>query len=71
MKAAAEISMGTEVSEEDINNIIHLCDQVCTHRWIGVGLYFSHFRASTKESFSQGSANTLVMAVMIPRLLLS
>lgn len=31
VKAAAEISMGTEVSEEDINNIIHLCDQVCTH----------------------------------------
>lgn len=30
VKAAAEISMGTEVSEEDINNIIHLCDQVCT-----------------------------------------
>lgn len=28
MKAAAEISMGTEVSEEDINNILHLCDQV-------------------------------------------
>ncbi|NXE45575.1 NOP58 protein, partial [Casuarius casuarius] len=27
VKAAAEISMGTEVSEEDINNIIHLCDQ--------------------------------------------
>ncbi|XP_053554661.1 nucleolar protein 58 [Bombina bombina] len=28
VKAAAEISMGTEVSEEDINNIMHLCDQV-------------------------------------------
>ncbi|KAM8933850.1 nucleolar protein 58 isoform 2-T2 [Pelodytes ibericus] len=28
VKAAAEISMGTEVSEEDINNILHLCDQV-------------------------------------------
>ncbi|XP_069839403.1 nucleolar protein 58 [Dendropsophus ebraccatus] len=28
VKAAAEISMGTEVSEEDINNISHLCDQV-------------------------------------------
>ncbi|NWU05425.1 NOP58 protein, partial [Cephalopterus ornatus] len=28
VKAAAEISMGTEVSEEDIKNIIHLCDQV-------------------------------------------
>lgn len=40
VKAAAEISMGTEVSEEDINNIIHLCDQVCTHEQIGVGLYF-------------------------------
>lgn len=36
VKAAAEISMGTEVSEEDINNIIHLCDQVCTHIWIEV-----------------------------------
>uniref|UniRef100_A0A8C5PL29 Nucleolar protein 58 n=1 Tax=Leptobrachium leishanense TaxID=445787 RepID=A0A8C5PL29_9ANUR len=28
VKAAAEISMGTEVSEEDINNILYLCDQV-------------------------------------------
>ncbi|KAM4626743.1 nucleolar protein 58 isoform 1-T1 [Discoglossus pictus] len=28
VKAAAEISMGTEVSEEDISNILHLCDQV-------------------------------------------
>ena len=28
MKAAAEISMGTEVSEEDICNILHLCTQV-------------------------------------------
>lgn len=29
VKLAAEISMGTEVSEQDINNIMHLCDQVC------------------------------------------
>jgi nucleolar protein 58 len=28
VKAAAEISMGTEVSDEDINNIIYLCDQI-------------------------------------------
>ncbi|KAL4635817.1 nucleolar protein 58-like isoform X1 [Arapaima gigas] len=28
VKLAAEISMGTEVSEEDIRNIVHLCDQV-------------------------------------------
>ncbi|XP_030605427.1 nucleolar protein 58 [Archocentrus centrarchus] len=28
VKLAAEISMGTEVSEEDIGNIGHLCDQV-------------------------------------------
>ncbi|KAM9482937.1 nucleolar protein 58 [Clarias gariepinus] len=28
VKLAAEISMGTEVSEEDISNIMHLCDQV-------------------------------------------
>ncbi|XP_072539648.1 nucleolar protein 58 [Salminus brasiliensis] len=28
VKLAVEISMGTEVSEEDINNIMHLCDQV-------------------------------------------
>ena len=29
VKEAAEISMGTEISEEDITNIRHLCDQVC------------------------------------------
>ncbi|XP_023661810.1 nucleolar protein 58 [Paramormyrops kingsleyae] len=28
VKLAAEISMGTEVSEQDICNIVHLCDQV-------------------------------------------
>ena len=28
LKTAAEISMGTEVSEEDITNIRHLCEQV-------------------------------------------
>ena len=28
MKDAAEISMGTEVSEEDIANVLQLCDQV-------------------------------------------
>ncbi|XP_028393169.1 nucleolar protein 58-like [Dendronephthya gigantea] len=28
VKAAAEISMGTEISEEDIENILYLCDQV-------------------------------------------
>jgi len=29
VKEAAEISMGTEISEEDILNIKHLCQQVC------------------------------------------
>ena len=29
VKEAAEISMGTEISEEDITNIRHLCAQVC------------------------------------------
>ena len=28
VKESAEISMGTEVSEEDIMNITYLCDQV-------------------------------------------
>jgi len=28
LKQAAEISMGTEISDQDIENIIHLCDQV-------------------------------------------
>jgi len=28
MKEAAEISMGTEVSDEDTTNILMLCDQV-------------------------------------------
>ena len=29
VKEAAEISMGTEISEEDIANVRHLCSQVC------------------------------------------
>jgi nucleolar protein 58 len=28
VKEAAEVSMGTEISDEDLTNIIHLCDQV-------------------------------------------
>jgi nucleolar protein 58 len=28
VKEAAEISMGTEISEDDIQNMQHLCDQV-------------------------------------------
>ena len=28
VKEAAEVSMGTEISEEDLTNITHLCDQV-------------------------------------------
>lgn len=34
LKDAAEISMGTEISEEDIVNIIYLCDQVGTEIFI-------------------------------------
>ena len=33
VKSAAEISMGTEVSDEDIDNIKYLCDQVCVYWW--------------------------------------
>lgn len=29
VKEAAEISMGTEISDDDIENIHRLCDQVC------------------------------------------
>ena len=28
LKEAAEVSMGTEISEEDLSNITNLCDQV-------------------------------------------
>ena len=28
VKAAAEISMGTDISEEDIENVTYLCDQI-------------------------------------------
>ena len=32
LKEAAKISMGTEVSEEDMLNIMELCDQACLLR---------------------------------------
>ena len=37
LKSAAEISMGTEISQEDCDNIVHLCDQVRVHTegWVG------------------------------------
>ena len=28
VRAAAEVSMGTEISQEDMDNISHLCDQI-------------------------------------------
>ena len=39
VRAAAEVSMGTEVSDQDIENILHLCDQVIEisdYRYVGV-----------------------------------
>lgn len=42
MKEAAEISMGTEISEEDITNIRHLCAQVCLVE--SIKEYMSHVR---------------------------
>jgi len=42
VKEAAEISMGTEISEEDITNIRHLCAQVCLVELIKS--YRSHVR---------------------------
>lgn len=39
VKLAAEISMGTEVSEQDIENISHLCDQVIEITEYRVQLY--------------------------------
>lgn len=38
MKAAAEVSMGTEIAPEDVSNIRDLCDQVgasCTGSLLG------------------------------------
>lgn len=35
VKEAAEISMGTEISDEDITNISHLCEQVCSSAPVG------------------------------------
>jgi len=39
VKQQAEISMGSEISEEDILNITHLCDQVSAQ--ITLSLLFS------------------------------
>ena len=38
VKEAAEISMGTEVSEQDIENITYLCDQVIWYNRVSVGM---------------------------------
>jgi hypothetical protein len=34
LKAAAQISMGTEISQEDLDNILALCDQVRFLAWL-------------------------------------
>jgi RNA processing factor Prp31 len=48
VKEAAEISMGTEISEEDITNIRHLCDQVRLVESIKSARF--HVRISLRES---------------------
>ena len=38
----AEMSMGTEISENDMDNIRHLCQQVIEisdYRWVGLGVW--------------------------------
>lgn len=47
VKEAAEISMGTEISVEDIDNIQMLCDQVCFEEKHSTHWYnykYFHFR---------------------------
>jgi nucleolar protein 58 len=46
LKAAAQISMGTEISQEDLDNILALCDQVrckgvvvCKTKVLNAGLH--------------------------------
>lgn len=40
VKQQAEISMGSEISDEDILNITHLCDQVCSCRHTALALRY-------------------------------
>jgi len=40
VKQQAEISMGSEISEEDILNITHLCDQVRLSGFVSDVLHF-------------------------------
>ena len=43
VKEAAEISMGTEISDEDLLNITYLCDQVCVRCGSEIMLLSSRF----------------------------
>jgi len=55
VKEAAEISMGTEISEEDITNIRHLCDQVRLVESIKSARF--HVRISLRESREKKANN--------------
>ncbi|KAM3856981.1 nucleolar protein 58 [Diretmus argenteus] len=56
LKLAAEISMGTEVSEQDIDNIMHLCDQV-----IEISEYRTQLYDYLKNRMSAIAPNLTVM----------
>jgi len=43
LKAAAQISMGTEISEEDLSNIMALCDQVRATGYLGCAMFSADF----------------------------
>lgn len=51
LKAAAQISMGTEISEEDLSNIIALCNQVRSRFFQG---YLGWFAGKSKSKKAQG-----------------
>lgn len=56
MKAAAEVSMGTELAEEDINNIQHLAEQV-----ISIAEYRSNLFEYLKNRMAAIAPNLTVM----------
>lgn len=52
VKEAAEISMGTEITEDDINNIQQLCDQVSLLRETEDGAFIFNIKVLFNIKYS-------------------
>ena len=56
LKEAAVISMGTEISLEDMTNIVELCDQACALPSCLAGIFIQGLHVLQQPAWDQGAS---------------